>query len=64
MALPPDGRYRSIVAGVEATLTIASGTASLAGVRLEPGRIEIARMTGTELDMAAGPPRSAECRER
>ncbi len=42
MALPPDGRYRSIVAGVEATLTIASGTASLAGVRLEPGRIEIA----------------------
>ncbi len=42
MALPPDGRYRGVVDGVEGTLTIASGAASLGGVRLDPGRVEIA----------------------
>lgn len=42
MALPPDGRYRGVVAGVEATLTIASGVASLDGIRVDPGRVEIA----------------------
>ncbi len=42
MALPPDGRYRGIVTGAEATLTIASGVATLDGVRLDPGRVEIA----------------------
>jgi riboflavin kinase/FMN adenylyltransferase len=41
MALPPDGRYRGIVAGAEATFTIASGAATLGGVRLDPGRVEI-----------------------
>jgi riboflavin kinase / FMN adenylyltransferase len=41
MALPPDGRYRGVVAGSPATLTIARGEATVAGVRLVPGRVEI-----------------------
>lgn len=41
MALPPDGRYRGIVAGAKATLSISGGSATLDGTRPEPGRVEI-----------------------
>jgi riboflavin kinase/FMN adenylyltransferase len=42
LALPPDGRYRSRVGGLEATLTIDRGQARLSGILVDPGRIEIA----------------------
>lgn len=42
MALPPDGRYRGLVGGAGATLTIEGGQARLTGVSVMPGRVEIA----------------------
>ncbi len=45
MALPPDGRYRGLVGGAEATLTIDGGTARLGGVQVVPGRVEISLAT-------------------